>query len=252
MGNSSTAVAEKASRREPQELSVSLAITVLNPSVPEMLHAYHTSVSIGDRKELSFSGRGIDVKAPYQSHDGVGALKIVPLGKTTKSEGDVLKALGPYFKVDTYDLLRKNCNTFSDCALFYLVGKRLDKKYKTLEQIGADADKIGGLVRLFSGGEYAPNPMANGFRTCIGPSLVANQDAFKYSSGDSVQVMSVTQRGWVDAIVKTIHADGRITVKYTNRSEQKDIKLEDQDDVVKPLRKEKEVCSTGFFGFSLF
>merc|ERR1712061_368745 len=66
-------------------------------------------------------------------------------------------------KEGAYDLLRKNCNSFTDVALFFTLGKRLDQKYMALEQIGADVDQVG-LIRLLSLGDYVPNPLANTFR----------------------------------------------------------------------------------------
>merc|ERR1712032_374276 len=83
------------------------------------------------------------------------------MGSTSGKQ--MLKALKPHFKVDTYDLLRKNCNSFSDCALFYLLDVRLEPKYRDLEKLGAAAEKNTGLVQSVTGGEYQPNPSADGF-----------------------------------------------------------------------------------------
>lgn len=57
-------------------------------------------------------------------------------------------------------MLRKNCNSFSDAALVVLLGKRLDKRYRQLEQAGA---RFPQLVTAVSNGEYRPNPAADGF-----------------------------------------------------------------------------------------
>ena len=43
-------------------------------------------------------------------------------------------ALREHFARNTYDLLRKNCNTFSDVALAFLLGRRLDPKYNQVRQ----------------------------------------------------------------------------------------------------------------------
>merc|ERR1719210_2582401 len=77
-----------------------------------------------------------------------------------------MTALQPHFLPGTYDLLRKNCNSFSDCALAYLLGMRLDDKYRAPEKLGAQWDKYIGIVRNFSGGCYQPNPLADGFQSC--------------------------------------------------------------------------------------
>eukprot|EP00913_Durusdinium_trenchii_P035478 g33202.t1 len=71
--------------------------------------------------------------------------------------------LEPLFQPGTYDMLRKNCNSFSDCALFCLLGKRLDDKYRTLERVGAFVDDLTGLVSVLSGCKYTPNPKAKDF-----------------------------------------------------------------------------------------
>merc|ERR1719510_412125 len=79
----------------------------------------------------------------------------------------MIAVLRPHFLPGTYDLLRKNCNSFSDCALFVLLGRRLDEKYRSLEKIGAEWDKHMGLIQNFTGGNYKPNPQADGFRSCM-------------------------------------------------------------------------------------
>merc|ERR1711920_447246 len=73
-----------------------------------------------------------------------------------------MRALAAHFKAGTYDILRKNCNSFTDCALYYCIGRRLDEQYRALEKLGADADRVG-LVRLLSLGDYVPNPNADDF-----------------------------------------------------------------------------------------
>ena len=42
----------------------------------------------------------------------------------------MLSALRPHFQGGSYDLLRKNCNSFSDCAVFYLLRQRIDARSK--------------------------------------------------------------------------------------------------------------------------
>merc|ERR1719498_1710664 len=75
--------------------------------------------------------------------------------------GSMLKAsLERHFLPGTYDFIRKNCNSFADCALFYLIQKRIDKKYRALDRIGANNP---GMIAAVSGGQYSPNPKADGF-----------------------------------------------------------------------------------------
>merc|ERR1712083_774945 len=54
-----------------------------------------------------------------------------------------------------YDLLRKNCNSFSDCAIFYLLGKRIPKQFRAMEQMG---QSMASMVP-----DYTPNKAADGF-----------------------------------------------------------------------------------------
>lgn len=58
---------------------------------------------------------------------------------------------------------RKNCNSFSDVAIWLLTGQRLDKRYTQLEAIGQMADRYFLLVRALSGGRFVPNPRAEGW-----------------------------------------------------------------------------------------
>ena len=122
-------------------------------------------------------------------------------------------------RAGTYDLLRKNCNSFrwcdcsfsalscnrcglrprrclsacSDCALYFLLGKRIDAKYRSLEQVRTRLTvpisctcpvpsalcpqrlwlrvqlrlqlgaKYQSIVAQASGGGYQPNPKADRF-----------------------------------------------------------------------------------------
>jgi len=131
-----------------------------------MLQAYHTSVIIDD-VEFSFSGRGIDQLRGTQSHIPFnGRPVIMDLGYTLRPRRDMVKYLKPHFMPGTYDLLRKNCNSFTDCCLTFMLDRRLEEKYRTMEKIGAVTDKHIAVVRLFTGGGYAPNPRSQDFQSC--------------------------------------------------------------------------------------
>lgn len=146
---------------------VELAATPMGPKLPN-LQAYHTSIVV-DGKEYAFDNIGVMIsdtssRHPGPSHEQLGGPgEVLYQGLTSLSGDEMYKALYRHFKPGSYDLLRKNCNSFSDCALFYLVDVRLDKKYRTLEQVGAAADNRAKVVRRISGGEYAPNRKADGF-----------------------------------------------------------------------------------------
>mmetsp|Transcript_11396 Transcript_11396/g.27405 ORF Transcript_11396/g.27405 Transcript_11396/m.27405 type:complete len:248 (-) Transcript_11396:131-874(-) len=125
--------------------------------------AYHSSVIVnGD--EYFFSDGGISFGSGLQSHKNPqnpdSKPEVFDMGMSPYTGTQMKSALERFFHSGTYDLLRKNCNSFSDCALFYLLHKRLDKKYRAMEKLGASAM---GIVQAASGGQYQPNPKAEGF-----------------------------------------------------------------------------------------
>jgi hypothetical protein len=132
--------------------------------------AYHSSIVVnGD--EYSFSDGGIFFGQNLESHRQMGQQQEQKGQPASKPEvidmgfshytGSMLKAaLERHFLPGTYDFLRKNCNSFADCALFYLLQKRIDKKYRALDRLGASNP---GMIAAVSGGQYTPNPKADGF-----------------------------------------------------------------------------------------
>jgi len=145
---------------------VQLAATPIGPPLPQMLQSYHTSVIIDDM-EFSFSGRGIDQLRGTQSHIPFsGKPEVTDLGYTKLPRREMVKYLRPHFMPGTYDLLRKNCNSFTDCCLTFLLDIRLDERYRTMEKIGAVTDEHMAVVRLFTGGGYRPNPRSQDFKSC--------------------------------------------------------------------------------------
>jgi len=145
---------------------VQLAATPIGPPLPQMLQAYHTSVIVDDM-EFSFSGRGIDQLRPTQSHiPFAGKPTVTDMGYTKLPRREMVKYLRPHFMPGTYDLLRKNCNSFTDCCLAFLLDTRLDEKYRTMEKIGAVTDQHMAVVRFFTGGGYQPNPRSKDFQSC--------------------------------------------------------------------------------------
>eukprot|EP00931_Biecheleriopsis_adriatica_P011266 TRINITY_DN112346_c0_g1_i1.p1 TRINITY_DN112346_c0_g1~~TRINITY_DN112346_c0_g1_i1.p1 ORF type:complete len:224 (-),score=39.27 TRINITY_DN112346_c0_g1_i1:37-621(-) len=149
-------------------LPVRLAVTSLTNSWGDSIPAaYHTSVSIGDM-EYSFGPSGVSPSKNWLSHQmirpGQEPEVVLYLGSTCVAGSELLQVLSPHFKAGTYDLLLKNCNSFSNAALFYLLGIQLDAKYTALDRAGVAVDKLGGLVQLFSLGFYNPNPKASDFQ----------------------------------------------------------------------------------------
>ncbi|CAK0820735.1 unnamed protein product [Prorocentrum cordatum] len=147
-------------RRAPGQGSrVQLAVTALG-GLPGA-QVYHSSVLV-EGLEFSFGAMpGLTMASGAASHAAVGGSpRVFELGFSERTARQLATALGPYFKRGTYDLLRKNCNTFSDCAIFFLLGQRLDSKFRSLDQLGAS---IPGVVQMGSFGFYRPNRAADSF-----------------------------------------------------------------------------------------
>lgn len=145
---------------------VEMAATKLGPGFPGF-QAYHTSVKV-DELEYSFSGEGIVVGKGLPSHMRLSdPPQVVYMGLTSLSGDAMKKHLTGFFKRGTYDLLRKNCNSFSDCALYFLLDMRLDPTYRGLEQLGHMADRQAGIVQAITEGNYRPNPSADTFSVAV-------------------------------------------------------------------------------------
>lgn len=121
--------------------------------------AYHTSVLVNG-EEFFFSDSGIFTDRALNSHQCQPSERI-DLGFSEKTGSQLLRALQPYFKSGTYDLVRKNCNSFSDCAIYYLLGRRLERRFCALEKLGhANADLLSQVTK----GMYMPNPLVDDFQ----------------------------------------------------------------------------------------
>mmetsp|Transcript_131711 Transcript_131711/g.421416 ORF Transcript_131711/g.421416 Transcript_131711/m.421416 type:complete len:237 (-) Transcript_131711:202-912(-) len=121
---------------------------------------YHSSVLIDD-KDYVFSRFGITTSTTLESH-GDNADTIF-IGYSRYSGDDLVTALKRHFKRGTYDILRKNCNSFSDCALYFLCGARLPWSLSAAEKVGRAADDSLGIVQALYGPSYAPNRKARNF-----------------------------------------------------------------------------------------
>lgn len=134
---------------------VEVAASVLF-GIPPLATAYHTSILV-EGEEYFFSDSGMCADTNLISHQGNPSEKW-EAGRTDFSGSDLWRALGEHFRPGTYDLLRKNCNSFTDAAMFFLLRKRLDKRYSEAERIGQNTPEV---VRAL--GMYAPNPVADSF-----------------------------------------------------------------------------------------
>mmetsp|Transcript_92721 Transcript_92721/g.299977 ORF Transcript_92721/g.299977 Transcript_92721/m.299977 type:complete len:627 (-) Transcript_92721:42-1922(-) len=100
-------------------------------------NTYHTSLLVGG-EEFAYGPGGI-VSSPWpRSHaqHGQGAPRIVDMGSTARSSPGVelLEGLSPLFGPWMYEVETKNCSSFVDCALYFLLGFRLDTVYHELKQ----------------------------------------------------------------------------------------------------------------------
>lgn len=156
---------------------IQLAASVLGGSA--MMAAYHTSVLVNGT-EYFFDASGIMKTSNCGSHQNKQQMQIIDIGFSNKNGSDLEYKLRQYFKTGTYDLLRKNCNSFSDCALWYLTKQRLPSTYNRLEKIGAQ------FMPSMAGNEYQPNPKADGFNIEEVIAVLEDKLIFKQSQGLSL------------------------------------------------------------------
>mmetsp|Transcript_41337 Transcript_41337/g.123551 ORF Transcript_41337/g.123551 Transcript_41337/m.123551 type:complete len:191 (-) Transcript_41337:212-784(-) len=133
-------------------------------TVPGLATAYHTSVLVNG-EEFFFSDSGILWDRSLTSHQGQPS-ELVDVGLSRRTGSQLLAVLQPHFMPGSYDLIQKNCNSFSDCALFLLVRQRLDPNYRRLERLGKAGQKKIGLMSILSavGLNYKENPAADNFK----------------------------------------------------------------------------------------
>jgi len=177
---------------------VQLAVSPIGRiSVPNMFQAYHTSIALGDT-EYCFTQRGVVALPCFQSHVRVkGPNQVFEMGLTDISDSKLMAIMDPFFERGSYDILRKNCNSFTDCALFLLLGKRLQEEFREVDRLGLSADKLG-LIRLLTMCDYTPNPLAQGFDTDLVLQAVAKRQPSDVSySPAGMLVIENTQPEWI-------------------------------------------------------
>merc|ERR1719330_658886 len=62
---------------------------------------------------------------------------ITNLGVTRRTKAQIRNFIGDHFRPGTYDLCQKNCNSWTDAALYFLLQKRLPSEYRFAEQVGS-------------------------------------------------------------------------------------------------------------------
>merc|ERR1719183_2750207 len=70
-------------------------------------------------------------------HDEVqsASTEVINIGLSQTSGKTMLHILRSFFQKGTYDIFYKNCNTFSDAALYYLTKSRLNGCYNRIERL---------------------------------------------------------------------------------------------------------------------
>jgi len=146
---------------------VVLKVYNLSAQCCHMQDVYHTSVVVDD-VEYAFTDMGI-MKERVSTKEGTTGVYGIGIpafrGMSAISGQDMERLLSTHFQRGSYDLLKKNCNTFSDCALFCLLGERLAEKYRSVEKVAGFLNDLTGVVQAMSQGRYKPNPKAQDFET---------------------------------------------------------------------------------------
>ena len=136
--------------------------------------AYHTGVELGGY-EYSFSDSGVYKCQPRMAPPPAKFKQSIVLGEHAGSANDVsrvVRELRELFAPGTYDLLEKNCNTFSQAFSDRLIGVEIPRWVNRLANTGGFFAKIG--INL----KAAVEPTAAG-STSIGGAASANAPGAK-------------------------------------------------------------------------
>jgi hypothetical protein len=191
-------------RRAPYEVRIA-ATEILKVAG---VSGYHTSIMVDDR-EYFFDSLGIMAAPPLWSHIA-GRVKqpgderdvrteVIDVGRSSSSGKALVQALRPFFEKGSYDIFYKNCNTFTDVALYFLTKTRLKGRFNRIERLITATNPLstGLLNRVFracvesSTGQscevdvYVQNPEAQGFSVDDAIASLDESDSDSDSSEDS-------------------------------------------------------------------
>lgn len=146
--------------------------------------AYHTSLVMGVH-EYYFDTDGIVCVPALWSHQHMSTsgenstTELVPVGRSALDGQELRRALARYFKAGSYDVLMKNCNSFTEVAVYFLTRTRLEGRFSRVERLMVNTRPFSTqLLVLFARlaiaatgqgstseapQEYKPNPEADGF-----------------------------------------------------------------------------------------
>lgn len=193
----------------PARHSVKLGVTeIMNIGG---MTAYHSSVIVDDA-EYYFDSLGI-MPAPILFSHSSGQQRqsmktdVIDIGRTHKSGRALLRYLNPFFQKGTYDILLKNCNSFSDVALFYLTGARLEARYSRMERMMCATTPVSTSVlnRLFR--SYMEHSTG---KACEVDVYVANPRAQEFSPDDIISYIGENDDAGVPAAASTWEEPGCI------------------------------------------
>jgi len=139
--------------------NVQLFVYVAFQAVGRAIGAYHTSVVVNGF-EFFFDHKGLRKRR----HEVIGShhdlISATYLGGSARTGDDLCDALAPHFQPGSYDLILKNCNSFTDAAIHYLLGLRLCKECSVVERVlGQNLDTLENLTLR----HYSRNPKAADF-----------------------------------------------------------------------------------------
>jgi len=182
------------------------------------LSGFHTSIIVDDR-EFFFDREGIMTATPLWSHlagrakpsDGP-TTEIIDVGKSFFGGRELVLALQPFFERGTYDIFFKNCNTFTDLALYYLTRGRLESRFTRIERLIAATDPVSTslLNRLF--------------RAFIESNTGQTVEVDVYSTNPAAKDFSV------NAVIASIDAGGESDSSSSSESDDDDDDEDDDDD----------------------
>mmetsp|Transcript_26150 Transcript_26150/g.60990 ORF Transcript_26150/g.60990 Transcript_26150/m.60990 type:complete len:239 (+) Transcript_26150:50-766(+) len=160
---------------------------------------YHSSVIV-DNFEYFFDNTGIALGPALCSHQ-IGSQKnattraeVIDMGITSRSGRTMVQFLRPFFQRGSYDIIYKNCNHFSDCALYFLTASRLSSSYNRAERwmLSTDPLSTGLMNQMFR--SYMTWATGKEFE---GDVYVTNQLAEEFSAGEVIEYIDGMESGAV-------------------------------------------------------
>eukprot|EP00933_Yihiella_yeosuensis_P029518 TRINITY_DN23151_c0_g3_i1.p1 TRINITY_DN23151_c0_g3~~TRINITY_DN23151_c0_g3_i1.p1 ORF type:complete len:245 (-),score=29.84 TRINITY_DN23151_c0_g3_i1:195-929(-) len=167
---------------------------------------YHTSIIVDDR-EYFFDSVGIMEAQPLWSHmlgetktgDAVSnKTEVTVIGHTHINGRQMAQVLRPFFEKGSYDIFYKNCNTFSDAALYYLTKTRLPGAHNRIERfvINTQPVSVSLLNRLFRAlVDHTAETENTEYNTYENPSdiYVTNPEAQDFTVDEVIEILDAEE-----------------------------------------------------------